>query len=59
MYFDEMKIGMTKKTAPAVIDKEKMLAFAWDGITGAQVSTNANVRNTAINRFITKSSKHP
>ena len=30
MYFEEMKIGMTKKTAPAVIDKEKMLAFAWE-----------------------------
>ena len=28
MYFDEMKIGMTVDTAPAVIEKEKMIAFA-------------------------------
>ena len=30
MYFDELKIGMTVNTAPAVIEKEKMLAFARD-----------------------------
>ena len=28
MYFDDLKIGMTVSTAPAVIEKEKMLAFA-------------------------------
>ena len=28
MYFDELKIGMTVEPAPAVIEKEKMLAFA-------------------------------
>ena len=28
MYFDELKVGMTVSTAPAVIEKEKMLAFA-------------------------------
>ena len=28
MYFDELKIGMTVDIAPAVIEKEKMLAFA-------------------------------
>lgn len=28
MYFQELKLGMTAETAPAVIDKEKMLAFA-------------------------------
>ena len=28
MYFDEMKMGMTVQIAPAVIEKEKMLAFA-------------------------------
>jgi len=28
MYFDELKIGMTVDTAPAVIEKEKMIAFA-------------------------------
>ena len=28
MYFDDMKIGMKVDTAPAVIEKEKMLAFA-------------------------------
>ncbi len=28
MYFDDLKIGMTTYTAPAVIEKEKMLDFA-------------------------------
>ena len=28
MYFDDLKIGMMVDTAPAVIEKEKMLAFA-------------------------------
>ena len=28
MFFDELKLGMTVDTAPAVIEKEKMLAFA-------------------------------
>ena len=28
MYFDDIKLGMTVQIAPAVIDKEKMLAFA-------------------------------
>lgn len=28
MYFEELKLGMTVETGPAVIDKEKMLAFA-------------------------------
>ena len=30
MYFDDLKIGMTVDTAPAVIEKEKMVAFAHD-----------------------------
>ncbi len=30
MYFDDMKIGMAVDTAPAVIEKEKMVAFARD-----------------------------
>jgi acyl dehydratase len=30
MYFDELKIGMSVQTAPAVIEKEKMMAFARD-----------------------------
>ena len=30
MYFDDLKIGMTVDTAPATIDKEKMLDFAHD-----------------------------
>ena len=30
MYFEELKIGMTRQLAPAVIEKEKMLAFAQD-----------------------------
>ena len=28
MYFEEMQLGMTVDTAPVVIEKEKMLAFA-------------------------------
>lgn len=28
MYFDDLKIGMTVDTAPVVIEKEKMVAFA-------------------------------
>lgn len=28
MYFDDLKVGMTADTAPAVIEKEKMLDFA-------------------------------
>lgn len=28
MYFDELKLGMAAETAPAEIEKEKMLAFA-------------------------------
>ena len=30
MYFDDMKLGMTVDTEPAVIKKEKMVAFARD-----------------------------
>ena len=30
MYFDDLKIGMTVDIGPAVIEKEKMLAFARD-----------------------------
>ena len=30
MYFDDLKIGMTVETSPAVIEKEKMIAFALD-----------------------------
>ena len=30
MYFDDLRLGMTVNTAPAIIKKEKMLAFAHD-----------------------------
>ena len=30
MYFDELELGMTVKTEPVIIEKEKMLAFARD-----------------------------
>ena len=30
MYFDDLKLGMTVNTAPALIEKEKMVAFARD-----------------------------
>lgn len=28
MYFDDLRVGMTVETAPAVIEKEKMISFA-------------------------------
>lgn len=28
MYFDDLKVGMTVDTAPAIIEKEEMMAFA-------------------------------
>lgn len=30
MYFDELKVGMTVETAPAIIEKQKMIDFALD-----------------------------
>ena len=30
MYFDDLKVGMTVRTEPTVIKKEKMIAFALD-----------------------------
>ena len=30
MYFEDIKLGMTVETAPALIEKEKMMAFARD-----------------------------
>ena len=30
MYFDDLKIGMERECAPAVIEKEKMMDFARD-----------------------------
>lgn len=30
MYFDDIKVGMTVQTAPAIIEKEKMMDFARD-----------------------------
>ena len=30
MYFDELRLGMTVKTAPVLIDREKMISFAHD-----------------------------
>ena len=30
MYFDDLKLGMSVDTAPALIEKEKMMAFARD-----------------------------
>ena len=30
MYFEDIKLGMSVKTAPAKIEKEKMMAFAFD-----------------------------
>ena len=30
MYFDHIKLGMAVDTAPALIEKEKMVAFAYE-----------------------------
>ena len=30
MYFNDLKVGMTVEIAPAIIKKEKMIAFAKD-----------------------------
>ena len=30
MYFDDLKLGMTVDTAPALIQKDKMMAFAYE-----------------------------
>ena len=30
MYFDDLKLGMTADIAPAVIEKKKMLQFAYE-----------------------------
>ena len=30
MYFNELKVGMTVETAPAIIEKQKMIDFALD-----------------------------
>ena len=30
MYFDDIRLGMAVETAPALIQKEKMMAFAHD-----------------------------
>ena len=30
MFFDELQVGMTVNTKPAVINREKMMAFAYE-----------------------------
>ena len=52
MYFEEIKLGMSRRTAPAVIDKEKMLAFAraYDNIP--LHTDEAYARTTPFGRLI-------
>ncbi len=52
MYFDNLKVGMTTDTAPAVIEKEKMLDFArlYDNIP---LHTDEEyAKNTSFGRLI-------
>ena len=47
MYFDDLKIGMTVDTAPVVIEKEKMLAFARD-YDNIPLHTNEEYAKTTV-----------
>ncbi len=52
MYFDDLKIGMTVDTAPAVIEKEKMLAFARDYDNIPLHTDEEYARSTPFGRLI-------
>ena len=52
MYFEEMKIGMSVNTAPAVIEKEKMLAFARDYDNIPIHTDEEYAKNTPFGRLI-------
>ena len=52
MYFEEMKIGMSVNTAPAVIEKEKMLAFARDYDNIPLHTDEEYAKNTPFGRVI-------
>ena len=56
MYFDELKFGMTVDIKPAVINKEKMIAFAHD-YDNIPLHTDEEYANLLrkVNRFCEKS----
>ena len=52
MYFDDLKIGMSVEVAPAVIEKEKMMAFARD-YDNIPLHTNEEyAKNTPFGKLI-------
>ena len=52
MYFDDLKIGMTVRTAPALIKKEKMLAFAADYDTIPLHTDEEYAKKTSFGKLI-------
>ena len=52
MYFDELQVGMTRETAPARIDKEKMLDFAREYDDVPLHTDEAYARSTPFGRII-------
>ena len=52
MYFDEMKIGMTVEIPSAVIEKEKMLAFARDYDNNPLHTDEEYAKSTPFGRLI-------
>jgi len=52
MYFEELSLGMTVNTAPAVIEKEKMVAFARDYDNIPLHTDEEYARSTPFGRLI-------
>ncbi|MGI6336018.1 MAG: MaoC family dehydratase [Eubacteriales bacterium] len=52
MYFDDLKIGMTADIAPAVIEKEKMMDFAYTYDNIPLHTDEEYARNTSFGRLI-------
>lgn len=53
MYFDDLKIGMTVEIPPALIEKEKMLAFARDYDNIPLHTDEEYAQNTIFGKLIT------
>ena len=52
MYFDELKLGMAVDLAPAVIEKEKMLAFAREYDNVPLHTDEAYAKNTVFGKLL-------
>ena len=52
MYFDELKLGMTVDTEPALIEKDKMIAFAKDYDNIPLHTDEEYARNTPFGKLI-------